>query len=187
MKGNITNELFESSKNPQRRWFWYGIVLILLIVVLCLLLRQCGTSPIPASSTYITQCTETVSTTDSILPTLSFDDNDGFQGVPESPNVTINATSGFVMQAHDRHQEVVFTNDASNPCAFRVSLYLSDGTLLYESGFLLPGESVSEITLTRELDTGLYQNALLLYTMYTVDVPHTAINQCEFPIEIQTK
>ena len=185
MKGNITNVFFRDTKSPQRRWLLIGVITICIIVVLCLLLRQCDMqAPETGADLASTQPTEAMG---SVLPTISFGSDDGYREISDSPSVILGATSGYVMQSHSLRQDIEFSNNAKNPCALKAAIYLADGTLLYESRCLMPGETVANITLTTELNEGLYQNALLLYTMYSLEKPHKTINQCEFPIEIQTK
>lgn len=169
MKGNITKG---SLTNSKRRWFWYiGIIAVTIIVVL-LMLNRCDS-------------TTTKSGNGDIMPTIQFNNNDGYVS-PNDSGVQIEATSGFVMDAGVTTQSVKFNNSKSNNCAFIVILYLADGTEIYKSDYLYPGESIDEIELKQTLKVGLYKNALMVYQLYSTE-SHKPINRCEFPIEIQTK
>ena len=111
--------------------------------------------------------------------------NDGYVS-PSDSGVQIEAASGFIMNAGVTAQSVKFNNSRSNDCAFIVTLYLADGTEIYKSDYLYPGDSINEIELKRTLKAGLYKDALMVYQLYSIE-SHKPINRCEFPIEIQTK
>lgn len=102
-----------------------------------------------------------------------------------SSGVVIKATNGLELKSGTLSQTVDFENPNQNQCAITVSIYLSNGTCIYESGYIYPGETVSKIELSTELKSGIYANALMYYRCYSTDKSHTAISQCEIPIEIR--
>jgi hypothetical protein len=52
--------------------------------------------------------------------------------------------------------QVNFQNPEGNPCYFRISLRLDDGTVLYQSKMIRPGMALYDIALTKPLRTGEY-------------------------------
>lgn len=61
----------------------------------------------------------------------------------------------------------------------------NDGTEVFKSDYVYPGETLTSIKLGTELKSGTYKNAIMLYRCYTTDTSHIAVSQCEFPIEIK--
>lgn len=59
-------------------------------------------------------------------------------------------------------------NPADNNCYFVIILRLEDGTKLYESEYLKPGEGLNEITMEQELESGEYQ-AIIEYKCYSLE------------------
>lgn len=169
MKGNITKRF---SSNSKGRRFWCIAAIVVSIIVVVLMLNRCGSTP-------------TSSGDGDIMPTIQFNSNDGYVS-PSDSGVQIEAASGFIMDAGVTAQSVKFNNSKSNDCAFIVTLYLADGTEIYKSDYLYPGDSINEIELKRTLKAGLYKDALMVYQLYSIE-SHKPINRCEFPIEIQTK
>ena len=112
-----------------------------------------------------------------------------FNGVVEytepkkSQNLRLMATNGLVFVNNLETQTVNFANDPSNPYAMKVSLYLGDGTILYESDEIKPGDTITDIKLLEMPRRGTYSNSLMVYRFY--DSRDGFVNQCEFPIEIK--
>ena len=181
MKGNISNWIKSEEKRPQRRIILLVFVVVVIIVVLLLSLRQCSLH---------TQTTEDITSTDSVLPTIRFNGNDGYNsgGSKSGSNgMKLQAVSGLVLKQGELEQNVKFANYKDNKFAFRLSMYLSDGTLLYESDYVNPGSELRHIKMSKGLNAGLYSNALLVYRVYSTDDAHTEITQCEFPMEIRVQ
>lgn len=183
MKGNITNWLKEKDKRPQRRRILCVLVAIIAIVILLLLLRQCGCSDDGGNTSQAITPTGAANT----LPTLGFGDNDGREELGgNSTGMKFTATSGFVFAANQIDQNARFVNHEDNPYPFKVMLYLADGTAVYESGYIHPGDSIEKIRLSQKLSVGVYKKALMVYRVYSSDLQN-AISQYEFPIEIKVK
>lgn len=181
MKGNITNWLKDKDKRPQRRMVLCVLIAIVAIIILCLLLRQCDCS----SGGNASQATTTESA--NTLPALEFGDSNGREGFGgDATGMKLTATSGFIFVANQIDQDAKFANSADNPYPFKVTLYLSDGTIVYESGYVYPDDCISKIRLNQRLSTGVYKKALMVYRIYSPDL-QKAISQYEFPIEIKVK
>jgi hypothetical protein len=61
------------------------------------------------------------------------------------------------------------TNPARNACYFIVTLMLEDGTEIYRSGILAPGQSIGSVELSRLLTPGEYNNAVARYSCYAIE------------------
>jgi len=86
------------------------------------------------------------------------------------------------MQSGTLDQDVYLYNPTENQCNFVISLYLSDGTLLYKSEMLRPGESIENININKKLNAGLYRNVILAYECCGDD--GVILTRVEFTIEI---
>lgn len=62
--------------------------------------------------------------------------------------------TSMVMKANTKEQTVSIGNPADNDCIFVIVLKLEDGTKLFESQELKPGEGLENITLDQELEAG---------------------------------
>ena len=118
------------------------------------------------------------------LPDVSVSGDLGYEPAT-ADEVTIQATTGFVFQSHSLNQDVDIPNPKKNKYGFVISLYLGDGTLLYKSTIVNPGERISHIELSKSLDNGIYRNSIMVYRFYSTD-DLRPVSQCEFPVEIKS-
>lgn len=119
------------------------------------------------------------------IPEISFDGDIGYSTKQSDNDVVVHATTGFSFAADSLNQEVNIENPAQNTCEFVVSIYLGDGTMLYQSERIRPGDCVTDIQITQTLKMGIYKNSVIAYRFYNADDSNTVISQCEFPIEIR--
>lgn len=63
--------------------------------------------------------------------------------------------------ANQTEQPVNFYNPQENSCLFQMSLYVDDN-LLWESGYVQPGDGYYTITLNKSLESGEYSGSLLI-------------------------
>lgn len=130
------------------------IVLLAVVVVVILLLRSCGDSPvIPPTGT------------DPTKGTLDFTPT----GEQQRDTISLPGMTEITLQSGQLEQAVDFHNPKENACYFVLSLYLSDDTLIYQSGYLAPGERITEIKLNQPLQRGIYGKCRLVYECFTLD------------------
>lgn len=106
--------------------------------------------------------------------------------VPESnETISIPGYSRMVMKANTKEQTVSMGNPADNNCYFVIVLQLEDGTELFKSDYLKPGEGYETIVLNQELEAGEYQ-AVIRYYCYTLE-EKSALNggSSAFPLIVQ--
>lgn len=90
--------------------------------------------------------------------------------------ISIPGYEGISLLADSKQQKLGFPNPEKNTCFFKISLYLDDGTLLWQSALLKPGKISDPILLTQELAAGTYTNAILKYDCYAMDGTMTPLN-----------
>ena len=118
------------------------------------------------------------------LPELSISGNDGFSAQSKA-TASISAKSGLAFVDGHSQQRVEFKNPVDNPCEFVVSLYLGDGTHLFTTKPIKPGEIVNSVNLLHDLKSGTYKDAILVYDCYSEN--GDPLTRCEFIIEITNK
>lgn len=102
-------------------------------------------------------------------------------------SASIPAMTGIELTSGTLEQDIQLYNPDENPCVFVVSLYLGDGTLLFQTDPIHPGCTTEAVTLTRVLEEGRYKNAMLIYDCYSADGNMTPLTRCELIIEINSK
>lgn len=142
------------------------LILMLLVaagVIACLLTRNNGEPKSGSEST--------VQTTQS--------ENSGLV-VPERPEMLdVTAYETIKLKADTLEQSVRFENPVQNNCWLVITLSLEDGTVLWKSEELLPGQVVRNITLNQSLAAGEYENAVLSYQHWTYDQEKKQLNGAE--------
>lgn len=151
----------------------YIIALILLFVVVIMLVwlfyscQSHKTNP-------------TAATTTTELKSLDFTPYNN-----TADTITIPGIDGLNLKAGQLNQQVDFCNPSQNKCYFQISLFLSDGTLMWKSDYIAPSAEISEITLYKELQRGLYKNCRLVYDCYSLN-DKSQLNSGEVKLEINS-
>lgn len=89
------------------------------------------------------------------------------------------------LKAGTKKQTLVLSNPAENTCLFRLSLILEDGTVLWTSRYIRPGEDSDPIKLSKPLEAGSYKNTTLKYECFTQD--KTPLNGAEIILTLRVK
>lgn len=151
-----------------------NVIIVLLaafiILILLLLLRSCQSGKPPPN----------VNDTTTESKTLDFVPNN-----ETSQSIIIPGVNGINLKSNQLKQKVDFYNPAKNNCYFRITLYLSDDTLIWQSGLIKPSEHITEITLNQKLQRGLYSNCRLVYDCYTLD-EKSPLNGGQVKLEINS-
>ena len=84
-------------------------------------------------------------------------------------------------------QEQTFPNPPQNFCWIRASLRLEDGTVLWTSELIAPGESSAPVVLSRTLEPGEYNNAVLKYECFRMDEALSPLNGGEVKLTLKVK
>ena len=84
-------------------------------------------------------------------------------------------------------QEQTFPNPPQNFCYIRVLLRLEDGTLLWTSELVPPGERTAPVVLSQTLAPGEYKNAILKYECFRMDDDLSPLNGGEIKLTLKVK
>ncbi len=60
------------------------------------------------------------------------------------------------------------SNSAQNSCYFVVSILLPDGSEVYRSSYLAPGQSLGDVELSKPLTPGTYEGAVARYSCFAL-------------------
>lgn len=148
------------------------IILFLLIALIALLFAYChkSTDKPPA-------------TTEQTQKPLEFEEYENYK----NQSISIPGTSGIYLKANQTKQTVDFYNPEENQCYFIISLYLSDGTLIYKSDYIEPGEKITDIELLQTLKKGVYKNCILDYSCFTLNDNKSRLNGSTVKLEINSQ
>lgn len=165
--------IFKFSLERKHKAVIYIVLLIVIVLVLLLVLKSCGKPATPPSG----DTSQTTSTTKPLdfIPAVD----------APSDSITIPAVTGINLKSGQLQQKVEFYNPKENQCYFVISIYLSDDTLIYESNYLAPAETITEINLLQTLKKGTYKNCRIVYNCYTLD-SKAALNSGDVKIEINS-
>lgn len=142
-----------------------AVLVLLLLAAVCVIIWQAGktgTSPEADSA-----------------PQNTPSQNSGLV-VPERPEMLdVVAFEALELKADALEQSVRFDNPLQNNCWLVITLSLEDGTVLWKSEELQPGQVVRSITLNQPLSAGEYENAVLSYQHWTYDQEKKQLNGAE--------
>ena len=105
--------------------------------------------------------------------------------VPERPEmIDVTAYESLKLKADTLEQSVRFENPVQNNCWMVITLSLEDGTELWKSEELEPGQVLRSITLNQPLAAGEYENAVLSYQHWTYDEEKLPLNGAETLVKL---
>lgn len=90
-------------------------------------------------------------------------------------------------KAGQTEQNMTVPNPPQNFCWFKVSLVLEDGTVLWTSELIAPGEKSEKVVLNEPLEKGEYKNAMLKYQCFADEAEQNALNGAETKLTIIVK
>lgn len=88
------------------------------------------------------------------------------------------------LKANRKQQNIALSNPSKNNCYFKITLMLDDGTILWVSNYIKPGESSEAICLTKELEKGSY-NAVLKYDCFSTDGEMKRLNGAQTKLSLR--
>ena len=150
---------------------------ILIIVVAALLLTAAATAGILIFSG-VFQPKQTDSQGIVGVVTDNWDPGIDEKDKPQQSGTQIPGYSTAVMNAGDMTLKINIGNPKDNKVGMFASLKLSDGTVLYESPLLKPGQGVEEIPLNKTLEKGTY-DAFVEYQCVLLDENNTPLNAAQ--------
>ena len=98
------------------------------------------------------------------------------------PSIVVPGLDHLTISANTTDVNLGLENPSDNACLFVISLELDDGTVLYTSGLLAPGDEVGDVTLSQALSPGTYE-AVIRYEAYDAD-DLSPLNSAEVTISL---
>ena len=153
-------------KPTQKRFSCITVVFgVACVVLLILLMQTCRHTPATMG--------------ESSVPETTVAKNEGSISIPGYEMLELKADS--------KQQTIALSNPPQNNCYFEISLYLEDGTLLWKSDLIEPGEATEPIVLTKELSKGYYAKSVLRYACFAMDTDRTPLNGAETKVTLWVK
>ena len=106
-------------------------------------------------------------------------DREVYQGEKNTDTIDIPGFDGMNLKANTKEQSVNLYNPEQNTCYFKMSILLSDRTVLWESGLVEPGKAIYDLTLNESLPAGSYEDCILKYECFAMDEKQTPLNGSE--------
>lgn len=98
--------------------------------------------------------------------------------------ITIPGFERVQLSATPAPQATPFYNPERNKCFFVISLFLPGGEEIYRSGMIAPGESTTAAALSYIPQAGIYENAVLRYSCYSLE-SYEAMNGADVDIILE--
>ena len=122
------------------------------------------------------------------VPGANTGDKQSGLAVPEQQEmIQVTAYESLELKADTLQQEVRLSTISDNECITVMSLVLEDGTELWRSAELYPGQIVLSMTLSQPLPAGEYPNTVLRYQHFTLDEEKTPLNNAETLLTLKVK
>ena len=102
-------------------------------------------------------------------------------------SIDIPGFGDLYFKAGQTEQNMTVPNPPQNFCWFKVSLVLEDGTVLWTSELIAPGEKSEKVVLNEPLEKGEYKNAMLKYQCFADEAEQNALNGAETKLTIIVK
>lgn len=102
-----------------------------------------------------------------------------YTGKKNTDTIDIPGFDVMNLKADTKEQSVNLYNPGQNTCYFKMSIYMNDGTKIWESKYVEPNKAIYKITLDKALAAGTYENCILKYECFTMDDSLTPLNGSE--------
>lgn len=104
---------------------------------------------------------------------------DTYTGKKNTDTIDIPGFDTMTFKADTLEQSVNLYNPEANTCYFKMSIYLEDGTKLWESKLVEPGKAIYTLSLEQTLSEGTYENCVLKYECFAMNEEQTPLNGSE--------
>lgn len=157
----------EVSAGKHFQWIFAAAAIVLIALLLILLLKACGVTAAQGQN----------DSANAEIPAAEKSED----------SIAIPGYEGLSLIADRKRQEICLPNPEQNSCYFSISLLLEDGTLLWQSELIPPGELSDPIVLTEKLAAGTYPNAVLHYSCFKMDEALSPLNGAEIKVTLRVK
>lgn len=107
-----------------------------------------------------------------------------YTGEKNTNTIDIPGFDQMNLKADATVQKVNLYNPEANTCYFKMSLYLFDGTKLWESKLVPPSKAIYEIKINKTLKEGKYKDAKLKYECFAMNEERTPLNGSEIKLTL---
>ena len=91
------------------------------------------------------------------------------------------------LKADTTEQDLALSNPEENFCYIKISIIMEDGTVLWTSDLIAPGEKSAPIVLKKPLAAGEYKNAVLKYECFKMDENLSPLNGASSRLTLKVK
>ncbi len=109
-----------------------------------------------------------------------------YTGQKNTDTIDIPGFDVMNVKAGTTKQKVNLYNPEENTVYFKMSIYLNDGTKLWESELVEPGKAIYTIDFNQSLTSKKYTDCILKYECFAMDEEYTPLNgsQIKFTLNV---
>lgn len=109
------------------------------------------------------------------------------QAVKKNKNrISVPGYAEIDLIADQKEQSTNLRNPIQNDCYFKISIVLEDGTLIWKSDFMAPGEKADNIKLLKALPEGTYENVTVKYDCFSMS-KKASLNNARIKLKLVVK
>ena len=101
--------------------------------------------------------------------------------------INVKGFGELTFKPNQSKQKVNFNNPSNNKCYMVFTLYMPDGSKIYESKLVEPGKAIYEININRSLEKGTYENARLHCSCYSMDGLLKTLNGADLKFNLKVE
>lgn len=151
----------------------FALIVVLLLALLVLSVQR--PASVPLTQTPAASNTPPASSVPSLLP----------EATPTpADTIAIPGYEGLTLRAGE---DLCLANPEQNTCYFVITLSLADGTPLWQSSYIPPGEASDPIRLQEPLEPGVYPEAQLTYACFRMDEALTPLNGAQMELTLRVE
>ena len=158
---------FENTSAKRFPWILVVAAVALLALLLIVMLKSCDGVSVPSYENEIDSTTAAVE--------------------KNNDSIAIPGYEGLSLNANSKKQDLCLPNPVQNTCYFQISLFLEDGTLLWQSDLIEPGGTSAPMVLEQALEQGTYPKAVLHYSCFEMNKDLTPLNGAEIKVTLRVK
>lgn len=106
--------------------------------------------------------------------------------VKNKNSISVPGYAQINLVADEKEQVTRLRNPEQNDCYFKISIVLEDGTVIWESDLMAPGEKAEHITLLKTLPEGVYKNVTVKYDCFAMK-NKMALNNARIKLKLVVK
>lgn len=109
--------------------------------------------------------------------------SEGARVVKNKNSISVPGYAWINFVADQEEQVTPLRNPIQNDCYFKITMVLEDGTEIWKSDYMEPGEKAEHIKLLQTLPEGTYQNVTLKYDCFSLN-NKSALNNARIKLKL---